>query len=130
MKKKNYYFSMLLLILLLGICSGCGKDDKDEPTDMAAAIAGRYSGELISGGDVVENRCFVEIVRYSESDVKLTLESDDYNLNSIIMKVNATSTGYEITSEKYSARGTIRGKTLNFYYSSSNYSYTFSGDKQ
>ncbi len=103
---------------------------EDEPVDAATAIQGRYAGELISGGSIVEDRCFITVERYSSSDVRITLESDNYNLNPIIVQVTDYGEFYRLSSSSYDISGTIKGNTLNFFYSSGEYGYSFIGEKQ
>ena len=128
MKKLNLLFTLLMLSVTAIVFTSCSED---EPADAGTAVAGRYAGQLISGGSIVEQRCFVTLERYSANDVKLTLESDNHNINSAIFKVNNNGSEYSLTSDTYDAYGTIKGATLNFYYStSSSYSYSFTGEKQ
>lgn len=88
MKNLVKYFTMLMMVLSIGMTvTSCGDDD-DEPTppdpqSLADRVKGTYSGKLTSGSNVLEDAYIVKITKQTDNTVTVEAKffGDDGGMN-------------------------------------------------
>lgn len=127
---KKLMMSLMALVLVFAIPACGSDDDKDEPEeDYAKSIVGTYTGQLTSGGYVIEDVYVVNITKISNKAVRVNakLFSDDYaNFN-----VSYKNGVYTLESANQSnMTATIQQKSLTIsYLNQAGTMTTFSGSR-
>jgi hypothetical protein len=126
MKRLRILFLSAIVML---VCFGCGNDDNS--IDMAADIAGSYTGTWDVSGYTRSGAC--EVIRVSDTSVKLTLEILGVELPDI-PHVTLSDGGNGKTNLSYSdsegsVAGSVQGKVIIVTISDGTTSFSFTGNK-
>ena len=120
---------LLFLAVILTLCFGCSNDD--DSMDLAADIAGSYTGTWDVSGYTRSGAC--EVIRVSDTSVKLTLEILGVELPDI-PDVKLSDGGNGKTNLSYSdsegsVAGSVQGKVIIVTISDGTTSFAFTGNK-
>lgn len=117
MKKKNFFWSLMAVVMAVTLSVGlasCGddkKDDKPEPTpdpvvlSLADMVSGTYSGRLTLGDEVKADAYIIDITKLTSTTVavKAKFFGDDpmnFNLsqvNGLVIFSNATLSNFDMS---------------------------------